>query len=306
MSTQVDCREERLPEILPHSVPEAGASEAAEQPVTLIRPPRNWQLINVRELWHFHELLFFLVWRDVKVRYKQAVLGAAWAILQPALMMVVFTIFFSRVANVPSGNLPYPLFVYAALLPWLFFSAAITTAGNSAINSERLITKIYFPRLVIPFASTGAAFLDWIIGFSLLIGLMFWYGVVPGPGLLLTPVFMLFIVLAAVGVGTFLAALNVAYRDVRHVIPFLAQFWMFATPVIYMQPEAMERSPYRLLLHANPMNGLIHGFRAVTLGTAGTPINWGQLVIAGVVSVLLFLGGCFYFRKIEDSFADIL
>ena len=305
MSTPVECRNGYRPETVATRLPEAVASPPAppEQPVTLIRPPRNWQLINVRELWQFHELLFFLVWRDVKVRYKQAVLGAAWAVLQPALMMAVFTIFFSRVARMSSGALPYELFVYAGLLPWLFFSTAITTAGNSAVNSERLITKIYFPRLVIPFASCGAAFLDMLIGFGLLIGLMIWHGIMPGWGLFLIPVFLLFIVLTAVGVGTFLAALNVAYRDVRHILPFLAQFWMFATPVIYMQPAAVAASPYRLLLHANPLNALIAGFRSATLGQ---PIGWADVALSGAVSVLLFVGGCLYFRKIEDSFADIL
>src|SRR5947209_7274564 len=188
------------------------SSKVEQPPLTVIRPPRGWRLIDVGELWRFHELIFFLIWRDVKVRYKQTLLGAAWAVLQPAMMMVVFTIFFGRLAGVPAGDLPYPLFVFAGLLPWTFFATAISAAGNSVVGSERLLTKIYFPRLAIPFASAGAAVVDFSIASGLLLLLMLWYGVLPGLGLLLVPpIFGLFL-LAALGVGTLLAALNVAYR----------------------------------------------------------------------------------------------
>lgn len=205
--------------------------------VTIIEPPSGWQLINFHELWKYRELCGFLVWRDVKVRYKQTLLGATWAVLQPLLMMIVFTIFFGRMAGVKSGGFPYPLFAFAGLLPWTFFSTAIANAGNSVVGSERLITKIYFPRLAIPFASVGAALVDFAIAFGMMIVLMIWYQVVPTIAWLMVPLVVALIALAALGVGTLLAALNVAYRDFRYVIPFLVQLWMFATPTVYMQPE---------------------------------------------------------------------
>ncbi|MFI5459073.1 MAG: ABC transporter permease [Isosphaerales bacterium] len=299
----------------------------------MIRPPQGWQLINVRELWKFRELVYFLTWRDVKVRYKQTVLGAAWAILQPLLMMVVFTIFFGRMAGVSSGDLPYPLFAYAGLLPWTFFATAIATAGNSVVGSERLITKIYFPRLAVPFAAVGAAIVDFLIAFGLLIAMMVYYRVPPGWGLLLVPAIFGSILLAALGVGTLLAALNVAYRDFRYVIPFLVQVWMFATPSVYMQvadespvvasrlasppagaptsrpPDAGEAgkrplSPaVRAALALNPITGLIGAFRAAVLGG---PIPWADLATSSVFSLLAFFVGCFYFRRVEDTFADII
>jgi lipopolysaccharide transport system permease protein len=308
-------------------------TEPAPAPVvTRIRPPQGWQGINVRELWQFRELIYFLAWRDVKVRYKQTVLGAAWAILQPLMMMVVFTIFFGRVAGVAHGELPYPLFAYAGLLPWTFFATAIAAAGNSVVGSERLITKIYFPRLAVPLAAVGAAVVDFLIAFGLLAVMMAYYRVAPGPGLLLMPAVFLAILLAALGVGTLLAALNVAYRDFRYVIPFLVQLWMFATPSVYMQvadaparsavgpassqvapagasPDAGEvgrrsLSPVvRVALTLNPMTGLIDAFRASVLGGA---IPWGKLVVSSVCAATVCMIGCFYFRRVEDGFADII
>jgi lipopolysaccharide transport system permease protein len=280
-----------------------GPVEAAGPTRTVFEPPRGWQLVNVRELWQFRELVYFLTWRDVKVRYKQTVLGAAWALLQPLLMMVVFTIFFGRMAGVPSGDLPYPLFAYAGLLPWTFFATAITAAGNSVVGSERLITKIYFPRLAIPFAAVGAAMVDFLIAFGLLVAMMAYYRVAPGIGLLLAPLVFGLITLAALGIGTLLAALNVAYRDIRYVIPFLVQVGMFATPTVYMQPKAGSEGLVHFLLALNPMTGLIAAFRASTLGV---PIPWGQLGLASAAVVLMFLVGCLYFRKVEDGFADII
>lgn len=272
-------------------------------PVTIIQPPRAWQLINVAELWKFRELLAFLVWRDVKVRYKQTLLGAAWAVLQPAMMMVVFNVFFARMAKVPAGDMPYPLFVYAGLLPWTFFATAIANAANSVVGSERLITKIYFPRLAIPFASVGAAVVDFCCAFGLLLAMMLWYGVMPGMGLLLVPVLFVFFGLAAAGVGTLLAALNVAYRDFRYVVPFMIQLWMFATPTIYMDPTANGTGTFDLLLTINPLSPLVSSFRSATLGG---PIDWTPLAIAGAISVVMFVGGCLYFRKVEDGFSDII
>jgi lipopolysaccharide transport system permease protein len=259
--------------------------------------------VNVGELWQFRELVYFLIWRDVKIRYKQTVLGAAWAILQPLMMMVIFTIFFGRMAGLSSGDLPYPLFAFAGLLPWTFFSTAISNANNSVVGSEKLITKIYFPRLAIPFGSVGAAVVDFLIAFGMLLVLMAWYGVVPGSGLLLAPFVFAVILLAALGIGTALAALTVAYRDFRYVVPFLVQVWMFATPTIYMQPSQGAQDGLRSLLALNPMTGLIAAFRAACLGG---PIHWGSFAISTGCVAVMFLIGCLYFRRVEDSFADII
>jgi lipopolysaccharide transport system permease protein len=263
-------------------------------------------LINFHELWQARELIYILAWRDVKVRYKQTLLGAAWAVLQPGMMMVVFTIFFGRLARVSSGGVDYSVFVYAGLLPWTFFATAITSAGNSVIGSERLITKVYFPRLAVPLASVGAAIVDSFIACGLLLVLMLCHGLVPNARILLAPLFLAIILLTAVGVGTLLAALNVAYRDFRYVIPFLTQFWMFATPTVYMQPDKDASETLRWFLTLNPMTSLIAAFRASVLGEAGGAISWGQVAVAAGLSVLVFLGGCLYFRRVEDSFADVI
>jgi lipopolysaccharide transport system permease protein len=270
---------------------------------TVIEPARGWQWLNVGELWRHRELLFFLAWRDVKVRYKQTVLGVAWAVLQPALLMVVFTIFFARLAGVSVGDVPYPLFALAGLLPWTLFATAVTNAGNSVIGSERLITKIYFPRLAVPFAAAGAAFVDFLVALGLLAVVMAACGVAPSWNLLFAPVIVAIVGLAAVGLGTLLAALNVAYRDVRYVIPFLIQVGMFATPTIYLQPTGREGAGVHWLLTLNPMNGLVAAFRACLLGG---PIPWADVAVAAALSAGLFLAGCLYFRKVEDSFADVI
>ena len=323
-----------LEEAFPATVDPSVTTPAHRPPVTRIGPSAGWQLINFGELWQFRELIYFLTWRDVKVRYKQTALGAAWAILQPLLMMFVFTIFFGRLAGVSSGDVPYPLFAYAGLLPWTFFATAIASAGNSVVGSERLITKIYFPRLAVPFAAVGAAIVDFVIAYGLLIAMMVYYQVTPGWGLLLVPVIFGAIMMAALGVGTLLAALNVAYRDFRYVIPFLVQLWMFATPSIYMQiadkpaavssasavptaaPEATANGSHpagaknpggsgmvRAALALNPMTGLITLFRAAALN--GT-VSWKALAVSWLVCPLLFALGCLYFRRVEDSFADIV
>jgi lipopolysaccharide transport system permease protein len=285
-----------------HVSTEALPKQAPAPPEVVVRPPSGWQCINVCELWRSRELLYFLTWRDVKVRYKQTALGASWAVLQPALMMVVFTIFFGRMAKVPAGDVPYPLFVYAGLLPWTFFATAVSSAGNSVVGSERLITKIYFPRLAIPFAAIGAAVVDFLVASGLLLVLMIWYGVTPGTGFLAMPLIFLIIALAAAGVGTMLAALNVAYRDFRYVIPFLLQLWMFATSTVYMEPGEADGFA-ALLATANPMTGLVGAFRAAVLDQ---PLPWAALAGAAAIAVLLFGLGCLYFRKVEDSFADII
>jgi lipopolysaccharide transport system permease protein len=277
--------------------------EATALALTVVEPSRGWQLLNLRELWRYRELVCFLAWRDVKVRYKQTVFGAAWAVFQPLLMMVVFTLFLSAMAGVSSGDLPYPLFSYAGFVAWTFFASAIAAGGNSVVGSEKLVTKIYFPRLAIPFAAVGASAVDFGIAFGLLVVLMLWYGVPLAAGLLLVPVAFGLILLAGLGVGTLLAALNVAYRDFRYVIPFLVQVWMFATPTVYMQPGEGSSALVRTALYANPLTGLIATFRAATLGGA---VPWAQLGVAAVLAVGMFVAGCAYFRRMEDTFPDII
>lgn len=274
-----------------------------ELPITRITPTGGWRLLDLGELWRYRELLFFLIWRDVKVRYRQTVLGVAWAVLQPVMMMAVFTVFFGRLAGLPSAGLPYPLFAIAGLLPWMFFASAVATAGNSVVGAERLITKIYFPRLAIPFAAVGVATVDFVIAIGVLGLLMAWYGVWPGAAFLLAIPIAAVIGLAGLAFGTGLAALNVRYRDFRYVIPFLVQFWMFSTPTVYMQPPADASGVMSVLIWANPLTGLIGGFRAACLGL---PIPWEQLVVSTVVVLLAAIVGTAYFRKVEDDFADLI
>ena len=269
--------------------------------VTDITPDGGWRSIDVRELWRFRELMYILVWRDVKVRYKQTVLGAAWAVLQPVLMMLVFTIFLGLVAKVPAAN--DPVYVYAGVLPWSFFATAMANAANSLINSERLITKVYFPRLAMPLSAVGAAVVDFLIASLLLVAMMIWRGIVPGVQFLLVPVVLVFLTCAAVGVGALLAALTVAYRDFRYVVPFLVQFWLFATPSAYSRIPS-DASPWlQALIVANPISGLIASFRAAAFGEA---IPWGLLGTSGVLSIAALVFGCLYFKSVEDSFADLV
>jgi lipopolysaccharide transport system permease protein len=300
---QVDCATETKSDLVGFDSDATDAHAVEEKTITILRPPCGWQFINLPELWCFRGLILQFAWRDVKVRYKQTILGAAWAVLQPALMMVVFTICFSRMAGLSSGDVPYPLFVYAGLLPWTFFGSAIANAGNSVIGSERLITKIYFPRLAIPIATVITAGVDFVVALGLLAILMFAYGTAWSASLLLVPVFFGLIALLALGVGTLLAALTVAYRDFRYAAPFLIQLWMFATPAVYMQPADDDSSTLHQLLELNPMMGLIAAFRAAALGG---PIAWDQVGIAILAVVLFLLVGCLYFRKVEDGFADII
>ncbi len=282
-------------------VPPANAAEA-DLPVTVIERRPGWQLIDLNELWRHRELLYFLIWRDVKVRYKQTVLGAAWAILKPFATMIAFTLFLARVVELPS-DLPYPLFAFAGLLPWTFFSTAVSSGGQSVVNSQNLITKVYFPRLIIPLADVGASLFDFGIAFGVLVVLMLYYGVVPGWQLVLVPGISLLLMLAAIGVGTLLAALTVAYRDFRHVVPFMIQLWMFTTPSIYMDANAVLGPRGQALLPLNPAHGLIVNFRAAMLGQ---PLDLYALAVSGTVSVVLVVLGCLYFRRVERSFADII
>lgn len=269
-------------------------------PLTLIRPRAGWRSLDLKELWAYRELLWVLTLRDIKVRYKQTVLGVAWAVIQPVVTMVVFSIFFGRLAKLPSDGIPYPIFVYAALLPWTFFANALSNSANSLLGSANLVSKVYFPRLIIPLSSVGAGLIDFAVSAVILLILMLYYGVGWSPNLLLMPVLAAAVIFAALGVGTLLSALNVAYRDFRYVIPFLIQLWMFATPVVY--PASLVPDRWRWLFYLNPMAGLIEGFRSTFLGR---PFDLSALALSFIVAGLFFLGGVLYFKKVERRFADI-
>lgn len=277
-------------------------SGAAKPPVTVIEARPGWQIIDFAEAWRYRELLCFLVWRDVKVRYKQTILGATWAILQPFAQMVVFSIFFGQMVEVPSGGVPYPLFVFAGLLPWTFFSNAVSNASNSVVGNQNLITKVYFPRLFVPASCVGVGVIDFVIAFGMLLVLMLYFGALPSATLLLTPLFVLGMTAAAMGIGTLLSALTVAYRDFRYVVPFLVQFWMFATPSVYMDATGVGPR-WAFVLPFNPAYGLIANFRAAALGR---PLDAYSLSVSLAVTAFLLLGGCLYFRRVERTFADVI
>jgi len=270
--------------------------------VTVIRPSAGWVPLRLRELWDYRELLFFFVWRDVKVRYKQTALGAAWAVIQPFFTMVVFSIFFGRLAKVPSDGLPYSVFAYSALVPWTYFATSLTQSSNSLVEHSRLITKVYFPRVLVPAAAIVAGLLDLVIAFVVLLGILFYHGIVPTAAVLTLPLFVLLASLTAFGVGLWLSALNVQYRDVRYTIPFLVQLWLFATPVAYSSSLVPER--WRPLYGLNPMAGVVDGFRWALFGRPAAP---GPLLAVSVASVIvLVISGLFYFRRMERTFADVV
>lgn len=270
-------------------------------PPLMIGPSRDRVSIGFRELWEYRELLYFLTWRDLKVRYKQTALGAAWAVIQPLLMMLAFSVFFGRLVKVPSEGVPYPVFVYCALLPWQLFAHALSQSSNSLVSNERLITKVYFPRLVIPLSAVLAGLVDFAISFAVLIGMMGCYRITPNLAVLTLPLFILLAVMTAFGVGLWLSTLNVQYRDVRHVLPFLSQFWLLATPVAY--PSSLVPEAWRAVYGLNPMVGVVEGFRWALLGNSEGP-GVSLAVSVGVV-VLVLIGGLYYFRRMEDTFADV-
>lgn len=278
------------------------STESPNLAVTVIEPKTGWRLVDLGELWRYRELLYFLVWRDVKVRYKQTVLGAAWAVLQPLATMIVFTLVLGRVAASPDAAVPYPLFVFAGLLPWMFFSSAVSSAGNSLVANQNLVTKVYFPRLSIPISSIGTSAVDFIVAFSMLVVLMLGYHTLPGWGLLAVPALLLGLAVAALGIGTLLAALTVTYRDFRHVLPFLIQLWMFATPAIYLQSDNVGETT-RLLALANPAQGFIANFRAAVLGG---PMDFLSLTTSTVGAVGFLAIGALYFRRVERDLADVI
>jgi lipopolysaccharide transport system permease protein len=277
--------------------------EMQETPIPVLKIRASHRLrLNLKDIWEYRELLYFLVWRDIKVRYKQTALGAAWAILQPLLTMLVFTVFFGRLAKVPSDGIPYPVFAYTARLPWQLFAFALTESSNSLVGNQNLITKVYFPRLVIPLSSTLAGLVDFAISFCVLLVLMVFYHVTPSKAVVWLPAFLLFALATALSVGLWLSALNVKYRDVRYTTPFMTQFWMYATPVAYSSTLVPE--PWRKWYGLNPMAGVVEGFRWALLGKSTGP---GLMLWVSLTAVLLLLaGGLFYFRRTESTFADIL
>ena len=277
------------------------AHARAETPVTIVEPTRGWRALDLRELWQYRELVYFLAWRDVKVRYKQAALGIAWALLQPVLAMAIFSILGS-LANLSSEGIPYPLFAYTGLLPWLYFANATSNASGSLVSNANLISKVYFPRLVIPLAGAMAGLVDLGVGLVLLLLLLVPFGVVPGPGLLLVPFLVLLAMVTALSVSIWLSALDVQYRDVRYAVPFLIQVWMFATPVLYSPELIPER--WRALLGLNPMTGVVEGFRWALLGQSSSP--GGLLVLSIAVTLVVLVTGLFYFSRMERTFADIV
>lgn len=284
-------------------LPDASAPSSPEEvPVIVIRPTRGLFSLQVHELWAYRELLYFLIWRDIKVRYSQTALGAAWAILQPVLSMVVFTVFFGNFAKIPSDGVPYPIFAYTALLPWNLFANGLSNATSSVVGNANLISKVYFPRLIVPLSATVSGVVDFAIAFVILLGMMVWYGIRPTIGVLALPVFLLLALLTALGVGLWLTALNVKYRDVRYVIPFLIQIWMFISPVVYPVSVIPER--WRLLYSLNPIAGAIEGFRWALLGRASP--HFGTMVMSAIGVLLLLFSGIVYFKNMERTFADLV
>jgi lipopolysaccharide transport system permease protein len=267
-----------------------------------IEPSRGWVSLRLREIWRYRELLYFLTWRDIKVRYKQTVLGASWAILQPFLTMVVFTLFFGGLANIGSDGVPYPIFSYAALVPWTFFANSLNQAANSLVSSANLITKVYFPRLIIPVATVLSGVVDFSLAFLVLIGMMLFYGISPTVAVFWLPAFLLLAFATALGVGLWLAAINAQFRDVRYVMPFIVQFWLFISPVIYPASEIPEA--WRSLYAVNPMVGVIEGFRWALLGTTTAP--GPMILVSGIVAAVTLVSGSFYFRRLERVFADLI
>ena len=281
----------------------AGPAQRPEPlPVLEIRPPQGWSSLGLRELWEYRELLYFLVWRDVKVRYKQTALGAAWAVIQPVFMMVAFSLFFGKLGGIPSDGLPYPVFTFCALLPWQLFAHSLSESSNSLVANERLITKVYFPRLIVPISAVLGGLVDFAIAFVILLALMAYYGITPTVMVVTLPLFLLFAVMTALGVGLWLSALNVQYRDVRYTIGFLTQFWLFATPVAY--PSSIVPDRWRWLYGLNPMAGVVEGFRWALLGKAEGP--GVMLAISALVVILICGGGLYYFRRMEQTFADVV
>ena len=273
-----------------------------DTPLIRIEPSKGWSSVKLKELFEYRELLYFLIWRDIKVRYKQTVMGAAWAIIQPFFTMVVFTIFFGRLAKMPSDGIPYPIFSYAALVPWTFFANGLNQGSSSLVSSANLIKKVYFPRLAIPVATVLSGIVDFTLAFIVLIGMMFYYGIIPTAHIFWLPLFLLLSLIISLGVSLWLSAMNVQFRDVHFVIPFLTQLWLFATPIAY--PSSLLSEPWRTIYGINPMVGVVEGFRWALLGTNTAP--GPVIVVSSLVSLATLVSGALYFRRMEKNFADIV
>ncbi|MCS6870668.1 MAG: ABC transporter permease [Anaerolineae bacterium] len=280
-----------------------GKEALQDLPELIIKPTRGWQRLNLGELWAYRELLYFLIWRDVKVRYKQTLIGAAWAIIQPFMTMIVFSIFFGQLAGIQSDGVPYPIFSYAALVPWAFFANGLTNVSNSLVSSGNLIKKVYFPRLIIPLAGVLSGLVDFVLAFAVLLLMMLFYGIVPTAAVLTLPLFVLLALITALSVGLWLSALNVQFRDVRYVLPFLVQFWLFITPIAY--PSSLIENPLlRVVYGINPMAGVVEGFRWALLGSPMPPLP--MLLASAFTALIALISGLFYFRRMEKTFADIV
>jgi len=272
-------------------------------PMMRLEPSKGWVSLKLHELWEYRELLYFLTWRDIKVRYKQTILGAAWAIIQPFLTMIVFSLFFGKLAKVPSDGIPYPIFSYAGLVPWTFFATRLTQASNSLVGEARMIKKVYFPRLAMPIAIVLGGIIDFTLAFLLLLGMMLYYGISPTFNIIWLPYFLLLIMSTSLGASLWLSAMNVQFRDVRYTVPFIVQFWMFATPIAY--PSSLIENPILRIVYAiNPMVGVIDGFRWALLGTDTAPGS--LIIISSLTSLALLTSGAFYFRRMEKTFADVV
>ena len=269
----------------------------------ILKPPSGWTALNLGDLWRYRELIYFMTWRDLKVRYKQTLLGASWAILKPFMTMVVFSIFFGNLAKVPSDGLPYPIFSYTALLPWELFVTALTVASRSLVLNSNMITKIYFPRIILPISSILGGVVDFFIALLVLVGMMFYYKVSPGPEIWTLPLFLLMAIIAAIGVSLWLSAMNVKYRDIGYITPFLTQFWLFITPIAY--PASLVPDKYRIFFALNPMTGVVDGFRWALLGNQQSAPN-SMWIVSSLIAVIILITGLFYFRRMERHFADLI
>jgi len=275
---------------------------ASEIPVFRIEPSRGWVSLRLHELWEFRELLYFLAWRDIKVRYKQTALGVAWAVIQPFFTMVIFSIFFGKLGRIPSDGIPYPIFAYAALVPWTFVAHGLNQSSNSLVSGAQLIKKVYFPRLIVPVAAVLSGVVDFVLAFIVLLGMMLYYGITPTANVVWLPAFLLLALITSLGVGLWLSTLNVEYRDVRHAVPFITQFWLFATPIAY--PSTLLSEPWRTLYGLNPMVGVVEGFRWALLGTDTRP--GAMILVSSVMAIAILIAGAFYFRRMEKTFADVV
>ena len=273
-----------------------------EIPVIRLQPSKGWVPIKLNELWEYRELLFFMTWRDVKVRYKQTILGMSWAIIQPFFTMIIFSLFFGRLAQVPSDGIPYPIFSYAALVPWGFFANGLTNSANSLVMSSNMLKKVYFPRLVLPISTVIGGVVDFVIAFVVLLLMMLYFGIVPTINIIGLPLFLLLALITSLGVGLWLSAMSVQFRDVRYALGFLIQVWLFATPIAY--PSSLLDEPWKTLYGLNPMAGVVEGFRWALLGTDTAP--GPMIIVSTVVAVLLLISGLFYFRRMEKTFADLV